>query len=264
MATKRRCAFCQRDDQKISREHAWPTWIHKWLPPAEERRVRMIRPGKPAADWSAAGDLGLTVNDICKPCNEGWMSSLEQSVEPFLGPMIQRRAPIRFELEQATALTAWAYKTILVFDLIAETRRRHFAAPVRDSFRQTGRPPLSLFAWFAAYRGVHFGRATNGAGPFNLRQNGIERDGRASLITMSIGHVAFQLLVFQPEDLGRSLAGGRFSTPSLEDALIQLWPITTTGSFFAAGLAWPPARDLDDTGLKELRHRFEKFGGRLT
>ncbi len=41
--------------------------------------------------WDVVDDMGFKVNDVCRSCNHGWMNRLEQSVRPFLAPMIQRR-----------------------------------------------------------------------------------------------------------------------------------------------------------------------------
>jgi hypothetical protein len=70
------CAFCQRDDQEITKEYVVPKWILKLLP--KEVESTLFRPdGTRIASWKL-GDSSLMVNNVCKSCNQGWMEQTEE------------------------------------------------------------------------------------------------------------------------------------------------------------------------------------------
>jgi hypothetical protein len=80
--------------------------------------------------------MGLTVNDICKSCNEGWLEELENRVRPFACDMIGGRS-MALSVEQVSLLAAWAYKTILIFDLRNPKDDRAYLSIERQRFYES-------------------------------------------------------------------------------------------------------------------------------
>ena len=60
--------------------------------------------------------MGVRVNAVCKPCNEGWMERLETEVRSFLTPMIRDGSETTLSREQQFTLARWALKTAMVFE----------------------------------------------------------------------------------------------------------------------------------------------------
>ena len=58
----------------------------------------------------------MTVKQVCKDCNGGWMSELEQRTRPLLAPML--RGQVRtFSAAEQLVLATWGAKTIYAADL---------------------------------------------------------------------------------------------------------------------------------------------------
>jgi hypothetical protein len=84
------CVFCGAS-RKMSNEHLWPQWIRRLLP--ADFQQQGIR-------YDVDTDAGrirsfetrifeLKVKDVCKRCNEGWMSSYESDVQRVGSGMLQ-------------------------------------------------------------------------------------------------------------------------------------------------------------------------------
>ena len=129
--------FCGASGVKISNEHAWPNWIRD-LFPAGPTTIIGTRPGRKNVVFSPPeGDMGVTVNVVCKTtCNEGWMSALEESVKPFLAPMIRDGAATALTPIQQAALTRWALKTAMVFEFTDRKSEPFYVFEERDAIRR--------------------------------------------------------------------------------------------------------------------------------
>src|SRR5262245_58012723 len=105
---RRECAFCGSSDRKILGEHVWPNWIRNALhqPP---RRVAFHRAGRTPIEWPTA-DMGVRLNDICRPCNSGWMERIESATRPILTPAIQGTG-VELGAEDVRRLAVWSLKT---------------------------------------------------------------------------------------------------------------------------------------------------------
>ena len=56
---------------------------------------------------------GLRVRFVCRQCNHGWLSELEESVRPIIGAMIQD-LPIPIDASHQRAAARWAVKMAMV------------------------------------------------------------------------------------------------------------------------------------------------------
>jgi hypothetical protein len=99
--------FCGSSAAKISNEHAWPNWIRPLLP-AKVSTIVGTRPSKKPINFPGRyDDMGVRVNAVCKPCNEGWMERLETEVRSFLTPMIRDGSETMLSREQQFTLARW-------------------------------------------------------------------------------------------------------------------------------------------------------------
>src|SRR3954469_13275208 len=83
------CIFC--GGTPLSKEHFFAEWMHDYLPPKPSthyvagsdligRPGKMFRPGN-------VFERHLRV--VCKACNSGWMSTLQNEAKPILIPLMQ-------------------------------------------------------------------------------------------------------------------------------------------------------------------------------
>jgi hypothetical protein len=112
----RTCIFCGSTD-KLSAEHVFPDWSQPYLvspygPGTHQRQI--LRADGNNDKWSHEGDPATaTVRTVCEPCNNGWMSRLESSAQPYLLTMIKGHGRTYYPDSQKL-LAAWAVKTALV------------------------------------------------------------------------------------------------------------------------------------------------------
>jgi hypothetical protein len=98
--------------------------------------------------------MGLTVNAVCKPCNEGWMARLENQVRPFLTPMIRDGAETVLSREQQFSLARWMLKTAMVFEF-TNPATPFYTFNDRDALRN-GLLIGATVIWIARYEGRNF------------------------------------------------------------------------------------------------------------
>ena len=60
--------------------------------------------------------LTTRLREVCRECNGGWMSEMEKSVKPFLGPMV-RGMSVLLNNDNQDLLAAWLVKTYLMLNL---------------------------------------------------------------------------------------------------------------------------------------------------
>ena len=89
----KQCIFCERG--RLSREHFWSEWMHPYLNSTATSRVlfsetftrRTVSLGRRVREM-----LGPVIKTklrvVCRPCNNTWMSQLENEVKPTLLPLM--------------------------------------------------------------------------------------------------------------------------------------------------------------------------------
>lgn len=112
---RKKCIFCQRDDQKITREHILPNWLSKMYgrhtvcvneSTTEDGTVIYSYPSK---------IFQQTSNTVCAACNNGWMSEIENQAKPILERMLKGKNVVLDKKKQLRIAT-WAMKTVLVIN----------------------------------------------------------------------------------------------------------------------------------------------------
>jgi hypothetical protein len=248
-AQKRKvCAFCQRNDQKISKEHVIPAWILDLYAHDMQSTITMKDNGRITNSWKANKRSGLTINDICKPCNHGWMEQIEKTANPILEPMILGHKTI-LNQDKAIILMTWIYKTAMTFDLVRPNiHDSYFSAKERKLFAENKPPlPRQIFARLA--------RIDPPSPGFKLFKGIVRPDDKTRptmnfnkfyLSTMSIAHVAFQVLTFRTDK-------PTIDTSSVQDwhgRTIQFWPLTVRE------VEWPPAVSIGPHEFNGLNERW--------
>lgn len=118
------CIWCGSRDS-LTREHVLAKKWRKYLGSPDSpqvsggwqldstwkpRYINRVKPRQGAFTWTVP-------RLVCGSCNNGWMSRLEDAVEPFLLPAVQGRA-ITWDAEQQSLLLNWLAKTVIVMEFM--------------------------------------------------------------------------------------------------------------------------------------------------
>lgn len=113
------CIFCGRNGNK-SKEHLWPEWMHLYLPSVGDgNHIREVN----TFQWNTQvgenklkrpGNIfTIKARVVCKDCNSGWMSRLEEAVKPTFTRMIKGEKLSLHEKDQEL-LSRWIAMKVIV------------------------------------------------------------------------------------------------------------------------------------------------------
>ena len=149
------CAFCGQD-RKLSDEHVWANWLLKLLPhpTPSENKTRILGSTRTGLKVRNEGLMGAPelVKVVCRPCNHGWMATLEEEAMRLLAPMIEGES-LRLQVRDQRLLAFWAAKTMTMIEYTDDSTRvttaaqRCFLYKNRDSRRL----PAEVTAWSTAF-----------------------------------------------------------------------------------------------------------------
>lgn len=253
------CIFCQ-DRVKLTREDFFPQWFRELYPAASESGksrlnaevswherdtdtgeiVTVIAPSKLARP----GDLAdQTLRIVCGPCNNGWMSRLQQAAKPHLIPYIHGRwaKPSRATRQ---VISSWATMFAMVVEF-GDEPSAVVPSIEREVFRRDQRPPIAAYVWAGRLAGdlpYWFHRRSL---RLTLNPSDIAGPPNAQITTIVLGHLLLQVYLttseltpFDPID------------QCTKHGLFPLWPL----SLKAAGGEQPPVRDKDAVRDFAYRH----------
>ncbi len=247
MSARKRCVFCGASDAKISNEHAWPNWIRSLFPPTPTTIIGTRPSKRPITFYPRPDDMGVTVNAVCKPCNEGWMEDLETEVRPFLTLMIRDGVETALTRRQQATLVRWAVKTAMVFEFTSRSAP-FYSFEQRDALRN-GRVPGSTVLWIGRYEGATFVSTAVGKGliyDVTLEGNTTRQPGSA--FTLSVGQFVVQVMSITPPE---AVDGVLVPMPKrFASHVMLLWPPSDEPP------RWPPVIALTDNDLNAFMGRF--------
>lgn len=241
----RRCAFCGAAGT-LHKEHVWPEWLARVSTnPKESIRYTQAYIDRAGVSrqrsWSAR-PFQHKVTAVCRGCNSGWMSDLEQRAVPILRPPVSGHA---------CSLDA-AAQSIAALRAVKTTMMAQFTHPLTRTI-----PPPD-YAWLYEHRcpppnhQVWIGARPKGAGewPFLYRGVGLtiapveaaveDFDTNGHRTTLAVGHLVLHLSSHTLDD-GPVLQFGEGG----ERALIPIWPPSSTSN-------WPPPDILGTRALEGL------------
>lgn len=241
------CIFCGQHG-KSSNEHVIPSWTDPFLsrlPPTGERpggkrMTHRFRPGPESEaqmrEWHNDRP-DLRTNAVCEECNMGWLSDLEAAVAGFVGPMIVGQ-PMLLQTEAQKAVAAWAYKTVLLMQMIRPSGLRVIPPERFRQLHDNLRPPSDVRVWLARRDG---GNAVHDAlNEIRVAGPGLAVPGFFSLL--ALGRIVILVA-------GRLAPGSeRMRIGSEVDPRItaQVWPASSRP------VAWPPEEPLEDQSAEAV------------
>ena len=242
----RECIFCS-SKASINREHLWPAWVIKSVIQNRSSAIERVIGRK--APITRVGDLKARC--ICKQCNEGWMSALENSAKPILEPMFHD-SPSAIDSVQQRAIAVWTIKTAMVFECVKRDSA-FYSTQDRCHLLNSSAPPPDTLIWI--------GRYVNSQSLFvenhylsNPKPTSVLGEGCAT--TFAVGR-----LVIQSFTVRRSTNGeGKRIVVDIKNGqwdhlLIQVWPV------LERVICWPPSLDFGPS-VESLEKLAKRFGGR--
>jgi hypothetical protein len=237
------CAFCGRTG-KLTGEHVLGDWLSRIgldLDPVAHVTGPLNRMRR---EVGVTPPFRRTVRDVCGPCNNGWMSQLEDVARRTLTPFILGE-PGRLAREDQGAIAAWLQKTALVAMLVSSGQERGggYGLPSAEyralyDQRSAMEPLPASQAWIGRYSGESR-VASIPVTPLVVTIEGLPEPELPQAYAMTV--LLGELL----------LTGVRFTTPGLQldvtarDGFAQLWPAV-------ADITWPPGEPVDDAEFLPL------------
>jgi hypothetical protein len=118
------CLFCSKPMKDRSREHIIPQWLWPYLGMTKLSMIGSVHKGRTGPSTSYAfvekelptKALGKFLEGrVCRECNPGWMSLLEEAVKPLLIPILDTPTLVdEWSVEDRKVLARWAVKTSLM------------------------------------------------------------------------------------------------------------------------------------------------------
>src|SRR5579871_3463184 len=105
---RRSCAFCPKE-AKISGEHLWSDWICELFPDIRVKFRKWAAGDIDVNEW-VADSIEHRLKVVCKPCNEGWMSTLESKhAKPAMKPLILSDNQVVLDTETLVSIVVFAF-----------------------------------------------------------------------------------------------------------------------------------------------------------
>jgi hypothetical protein len=197
--------------------------------------------GKIVKQWSMPG-IDLKAKVVCKLCNEGWMSSLEdQHAKPAMSDLIVGKN-VAISESQAKSVALFAFKTAVVIDHMGRDGP-FYSTAARREFAKSLTIPHNVHIWLA-------GLFPGSSGRFNTFYSEIPfeppRHLELYICTFAAGHLVFQVVGAQYIEIppfGPVLG--------FEHLAVPIWPPP-----LQQGISWPLSHVLS------FRSDFDRFAER--
>lgn len=201
----KQCPFC--GGSPLTEEHAWSQWISDQLRTKSDSLVDLH-------PIPTAKSIIPAAASTCAPCNNRWISVIDNDVKPVLEPLIDGRDS-NLTSDEQRLLATWAVKTAFMLDLSSDS-------PVIPlgyyyDFRLQRSPLPSHIVWIGAYKDNKWA-AWARLFPLHLRIPATDPP-NGFLATFTAFRAVFQVLGHFTKG-GASLRDGR---PEAK-ALSTIWP----------------------------------------
>lgn len=248
---EQRCLFC--DEPANSREHIVGEWLGRALgidktvvtshqSPTYQVKYSPIG-GRPETHTTVKTRTGHVASRrerlVCGGCNNGWMSALEESVKPILGPMLDGAIPRVLSVEDQMLLATWAVKSAFVWEH-AQNSRPVASRSRTLEFGRSRTPTQFTRAWLGRYEGDRrdpfIGDRQGLLVPAGLivRLSNAETQANYRMSMMVNGSVLI-IVTSASDDVGDRAPYRHVGESRFADRLTQIWPAT-------APLDWPGQR----------------------
>jgi len=195
------------------------------------------------------GKIDEKVRVLCKPCNSGWMSSLEDEVRKTFSTIIREGGNISLLSRGRTLLARFTFKCAVVANYAdPENGQPFFDTRERYRFKETLKLPPNVNMWIAAF--------DEPVGHHGISNWYCTSSSQVDIIfftyTLQVGHLVVQL------HLGKwkSLLHGGLDIPEVQP--IEEWGSIPTRFWPNEGfpVLWPPALSLNAKTVHHFANRW--------
>ena len=252
MSEPKTCAFCLKNDPPFDREDVFAKWIAREFPNIEWTTYD-FKSGAIRSRSIHKEVIGLICFDVCRRCNNEWMSVLEDRVIPILKPLIHAERNSPLTRSDQRKLAKWLIKTVNTFDVATQKLPDCFFSAAQRQALIRGAIPQNVSMFIGQFDGT-LGDITALRGGLTPDPSLVPQDHRyladteGYVFTLFIKHVALQVFAYRSTNpLPKKLTF--IPSPVWMDRVLTFWPLS-------ASLNWPPRYTLDDTWITPLNERW--------
>jgi len=243
----RLCMFCR--GRASSKEDALPLWLVRRLPTPNGVYVEAERGRNFTKRWKAAKH-DLKVRFVCKACNNGWMSRLENRAKPIVEAIFDRAISALSPTDQAT-LAEWAVKVSMVLEALRSGTTWFYSQEERALMRGESAIPPRTRVWLA--KCVNLPGTYCASSDLSETPSQGAQEAKAYVTTIAFRDLALQVVTARaPERAPTSATLTTDVRPGpWSQVTVSMWPPS------AGSLAWPPPLGLDgEAGLAAVIDRW--------
>lgn len=237
----------------MSQEDVLPLWLDDAFPrdtKASVVRRHVTHQDDDRHEWDGKL-LGLRTGKVCRACNNGWLSDLENATKPILLPLINGHVRMLTATEQAR-VAIWATKTLLTMQGTNPRNKRVTSTDQAHWFYEHRQPLPGSIVWLFRY-------ADYSRWPVSIHQYGMTatRKGGAApqvgdplngfSVIYTLAHLGFWLF-------GVDLPGAPPTHANSDDTYVLVWPT------FGPDVRWPPSQAVETEAALNARARLMPAG----
>lgn len=235
-------------------EHIFSAWIGRLFGNVLYQFTTLDKKG--IYHRSASRGLNQKAYVVCKECNNGWMSDLEErQAKPTMEGMILHASPVSLLPNGISAIAAFAFKTAVVADCNRPSSGRpFFSHEVRRRFSLSLDIPRGVQIWLAALyrqRGVG-GRFTT---HYVRIENGRFKGFQFYAFTLFVGALVLQVTASRWVSIAKLPKFKPVLTqhPNWNRVAVPIWPNSSKA------IDWPPSRFLNGETVVAFAERWSKL-----
>jgi hypothetical protein len=255
----------------MSGEHVWSSWVgglfgegpgkytfRRFGQGGLQQRGPLIR------EWKS-NEINLKANVVCEPCNNGWMSTVENDrAKPTLRDMVLSSNEVSLLPNGIKSVVEFTFLKAVVADHMNTKRAPFFTRRQRLQFRNDRQVPASVQVWIGRF--LDRGRRGNFSTYYCTMKDTDFAGFEFYVFTYVINFVVLQLtamrwpsIVKDPPIDPRGFPYPKFIEPRLfqeriwNEASEPMWPSN------ARAVHWPPAKLLNAAALDAFTFRWQKL-----
>ncbi len=245
----------------MTKEHVLPNWLRAIFPrlPTDTHTfgsINMVNiptagPVPLPTRKQGQGQAGSKkVKVVCKACNIGWLSAMEEATKPILERLVYGM-PGTLTVAEQRLLATWVAKTIMVAEFL-EPKQIAISQSEREDFRLKREPGKHWQIWAAFYTGEKWmmgGIFHHGVGLHRPPVPARARLNNTQYSVVGLGRLLAICLSSEADWLTFGLH------KEFEVAVHRLWPPTGRDA------AWPPQWSIDDVAINKVIGAFGQLLG---
>jgi len=154
-----KCVFCSNGS--LSKQHMWPDWIKKILPRIETSHSQYLTRFSMHTGNAVLlqpefqqhrGNIGARkIRNVCRTCNSGWMSRIEEKAKPTLTKLILGE-DIELTITDQILVSTWATLMAIIAEY-TDISTLSISENDRQWIMNNSKPPHEWKIWLGRYSG---------------------------------------------------------------------------------------------------------------